>query len=53
VEEPESFIVVDFAVRGVVGLLYAYSKGAKETIAESERRVLKRMVDQINDNWRD
>jgi len=46
-------LFVDFVVRGVVGLLYVYSKGNKENISDEERKVLKAMVDQINKNWRD
>ena len=46
-------LYVDFVVRGVVGLLYAYSKGNKENISDNERKILKTMVGQINENWRD
>jgi hypothetical protein len=43
---------VDFVVRGVVGLLYAYPKNKKENISEGEKKILKAMVEQIDENWR-
>jgi hypothetical protein len=46
-------IYVDFVIRGVVGLLYAYSKGVKVSINERERKILKEMVEKLNENWRD
>jgi len=46
-------IYVDVAIRGVVGLLYAYSKGVKMSINESERKILKGMVEKLNENWED
>ena len=46
-------LYVDFVIRGVVGLLYAFSKGDKESIGDDERRILKAMVEQINENWSD
>ena len=45
-------LYVDFVVKGVVGLLYAYSKGKKVTITDKERKILKDMVDRLNENWR-
>jgi len=44
-------LYVDFVVRGIVGLLYAYSKGNKESISDNERKILKDMVKQLNKNW--
>jgi len=46
-------LYVDFVMRGVVGLLYVFSKGDKENIDDDERRILKSMVEQINENWSD
>jgi len=46
-------LYVDFVMRGMVGLLYVYSKNEKETISEDERKILKTMVEQINENWRE
>ena len=46
-------LYVDFVVRGIVGLLYAYPKNEKENIDEDERKILKAMVEQISENWRD
>jgi len=46
-------LYVDFIIRGVVGLLYAFSKGEKDNINDDERRILKAMVEQINENWSD
>jgi hypothetical protein len=40
-------------VRNIVGLLYAYPKSEKENIDENERKILKAMVGQINENWRE
>jgi len=45
-------LYVDFVVRGVVGLLYAYPKSEKDDIDEDERKILKTMVEKINENWR-
>ena len=45
-------LYVDFAVHGVVGLLFVYPKNTKEDITEDERKILKSMVEKINDNWR-
>ena len=45
-------LYVDFVVRGVIGLLYAYPKSEKENISDDERKTLKKMVEQINENWR-
>jgi hypothetical protein len=44
-------LYVDFMVKGVVGLLYAYPKGEKDNIDDSERKILKAMVEQISDIW--
>ena len=44
-------LYVDFVMSGVVGLLYAYPKGVKENIDDSERKILKAMVGQINEKW--
>lgn len=46
-------LYVDFVVRSVVGLLYVYPKSEKENIDENERKILKAMVGQINENWRE
>ena len=46
-------LYVDFVVRGVIGLLYAYPKNEKENIDDNERKILKTMVEQINESWRD
>ena len=46
-------LYVDFAIKGVVGLLYAYPKSEKENIDDGERRILKAMVEQINEKWSD
>ena len=46
-------LYVDFVVRGVVGLLYAYPKSEKENIDDDERKILKAMVEQINEKWRE
>jgi len=46
-------LYVDFVVRGVIGLLYAYPKSEKDNIDDDERKILKAMVEQINENWRD
>ena len=45
-------LYIDFVIRSVVGLLYAYPKNEKENIDENERRILKTMVEQISENWR-
>ena len=45
-------LFVDFVVHGVVGLLSAYPKNEKEDITEDERKILKSMVEQINNNRR-
>ena len=45
-------LYVDFVVHGVVGLLYVYPKGKKEDISEAERKILKTMVEQFNENRR-
>jgi len=45
-------LYVDFVVHGVIGLLSAYPKNEKEDITNDERKILKAMVEQINDNWR-
>ena len=45
-------LYVDFAARGIVGLLYVYPKSEKEDIDENERRILKLMVNKVNENWR-
>ena len=45
-------LYIDFMVHGIVGLLMAYPKNAKEDITEDERKILKAMADKINDNWR-
>ena len=45
-------LYVDFVVRGVIGLLYAYPKSEKENISDDERKTLKKMVEQIKENWR-
>jgi len=45
-------LYVDFIAKSVVGLLYVYSKSEKENISDNERRILKTMVEQINENWR-
>jgi len=46
-------LYVDFVLRGIVGLLYAYPKSEKENIDDKERKTLKAMVEHINDLWRD
>jgi hypothetical protein len=46
-------LYVDFAVKGIVGLLYAYPKNEKESITAEEKKILKVMVEQINENWRE
>jgi hypothetical protein len=43
-------LYVDFVVREMVGLLYVYAKGEKESISEDERKILKTMVERINEN---
>jgi hypothetical protein len=45
-------LYVDFVIRGVVGLLYAYSKNKKENITEEEKSTLKAMAEQLDENWR-
>ena len=45
-------LYVDFVIRDTVGLLYAYPKSEKEDIDENERQLLKKMVKQISENWR-
>jgi len=42
---------VDFVVRSTIGLLYVYPKGKKESITDGERKILKAMAEQINENW--
>jgi hypothetical protein len=44
-------LYIDFCIRGVVGLLYAYPKNAQENITDAERKALKTMAEQINQNW--
>ncbi|MDR1322712.1 MAG: type II toxin-antitoxin system RelE/ParE family toxin [Gracilibacteraceae bacterium] len=44
-------LYVDFSVKGIVGLLYAYPKNEKESITAEEKKSLKAMVEQINENW--
>jgi len=46
-------LYVDFIVKGIVGLLYAYSKGVKVSINEQERKILKEMVEKLNENLED
>ncbi|MDR1205450.1 MAG: type II toxin-antitoxin system RelE/ParE family toxin [Peptococcaceae bacterium] len=46
-------LYVDFVVKGVAGLLYAYPKNEKESITAEEKKILKTMVEQINENWRE
>ena len=46
-------LYIDFVIKGVVGLLYAYSKGKKVSISENERKILKEMVDQLCEYWRE
>jgi len=46
-------LYVDFVIRGTIGLLHVYPKSAKENIDSNERKILKAMVEQINENWRD
>jgi hypothetical protein len=43
-------LYVDFVMNGAVGLLYAYPKSRKDNIDESEKRILKEMVEQIGKN---
>ncbi|MDR1328676.1 MAG: type II toxin-antitoxin system RelE/ParE family toxin [Oscillospiraceae bacterium] len=45
-------LYVDFVVKGVVGLLYAYPKKEKESIDDGEKKILKTMAEQISENWR-
>jgi hypothetical protein len=45
-------LYVDFIARGVVGLLYAYPKSEKENIDESEKKIMRQLVDTLNENWR-
>jgi hypothetical protein len=45
-------LYVDFTVREVVGLLFAYPKNEKENITENEKKLMKQLVDMINENWR-
>jgi hypothetical protein len=45
-------LYVDFIVHGTVGLLYAYPKNEKENIDDDERKILKTMVEQLNEKWR-
>jgi len=46
-------LYVDFVLRGVIGLLYVYSKNESENISEDERKILKNMVEQINKNLKE
>ena len=46
-------LYVDFVIKGVVGLLYAFPKGDKENIDDNERKIMKQMVEQISENWSD
>ena len=46
-------LFVDFVVRETVGLLYAYPKSAKDNIDENDKKVLKAMIEQISENWRE
>jgi hypothetical protein len=41
-------LYVDFVVRGIVGLLSAYPKSEKENIEESEKKILRTIVEDIN-----
>ena len=45
-------LYVDFMVHNVVGLLSVYPKNEKENITDAERKILKTMVEQINNIWR-
>jgi len=45
-------LYVDFVVHGAVGLLSVYPKNEKEDITETERKILKTMVEKFNSNWR-
>jgi len=44
-------LYIDFEKRSVVGLLYTYSKGVKIIINNNERKILKDMVNQLNEIW--
>ncbi|MDR1701414.1 MAG: type II toxin-antitoxin system RelE/ParE family toxin [Sporomusaceae bacterium] len=46
-------LYVDFVVRGVVGLVFAYPKSEKDNITENEKKVMKQLVETLNENWRD
>jgi hypothetical protein len=45
-------LYVDFVMKGVVGLLYAYSKNEQENIDEGEKKTLMEMAEKIGRNWR-
>jgi hypothetical protein len=43
-------LYIDFVIKGVVGLLVVYPKNEKENIDENEKRLLKKMAEQIGKN---
>ena len=45
-------LYVGFVVKETVGLLYAYPKNEKENIDDSEKKILKSMVEQLEKIWR-
>jgi hypothetical protein len=45
-------LYVDFTVRETVGLVFAYPKSDKENITESEKKIMRQLVDTLNENWR-
>jgi hypothetical protein len=46
-------LYVDFTVREVVGLIFAYPKSEKENITESEKKLMRQLVDTLSENWRE
>jgi hypothetical protein len=36
----------------VVGLIFAYPKSEKENIAESEKKLMRQLVETLKENWR-
>jgi len=45
-------LYIDFIEHETIGLLYAYAKNEKEDINAEERKLLKAMVEQLDEIWR-
>ncbi len=45
-------LYVDFTVREVIGLVFAYPKSETESITEGEKKLNRQLVDTLNENGR-